>query len=404
MKDLLKIYHFPEQYLFYLFCGALFVLPMGTSPFTTIGVCILFIWIITGELFKKRQRYLRERWLLPVLALVVLVWLGLIYTPDRYGLGLKFAMKSHYWVYAIVLAGLSFTEKEKPEYLIQCLLAGLFINAIIGFLQLSGLVPTFYKERYTGLSSGYNTLGILLILGIIIASFYFRRSEDRKEKIFFLFLMLTYFTHLIILKGRGGYLTFVLLSPIVVYNISNGKHLVIAFLLYLLAIDLMSFSPIVQERIIDSIEDVRVQLKAGGDITWGKQYTEDENLQRIDRIYMWRSAIELFIKHPIRGVGTGGYRKEILAGGAKRGVAHPHNNFLYMAVSFGVPGILVLGWFFWVLLKNGWTKRDNVIGFFILSSGLVIFVGGLTDTQILDAGPAFLLAVTTGLQAALPKD
>ncbi len=119
---------------------------------------------------------------------------------------------------------------------------------------------------------------------------------------------------------------------------------------------------------------------------------------------MWRWAIDLFVEHPLIGVGTGGYKQAILSGGGEKGIAHPHNNLLHMAVSYGIVGVVVFIWFFWVLLKNGWQNRGSVPGFFILSSGLVILVGGLTDTHILDAGGIFLLAVTTGFQAALPKE
>ena len=391
-----------ERWVFSLLCGALFLLPMGTSPFNILGILILALWVFTGEFFNKSGIYLRKSWLWPVMAMVALTWIGLIYTPDPYGLGIRFAKKSHYWLYALVVLGIPFTPK-RSETLIHALLAGLFINSLIGFMQLMDIVPTLYRDRYSGLSSGYNTLAILLILGIIMASFYFRTARRGRDRLIYLFLMLSYFLHLVILRGRGGYLTFALLSPLVVYNISGGKNRLITFLLYLLFIDLMSFSPFVQERVIESIDDVKVQFKAGGDISWGKQYSHDENLQRIDRVYMWRWAIDLFLEHPFTGVGTGGYKKSILTGGGGRGVAHPHNNFLYMAVSFGIMGILVLIWFFWILLKNGWRNRHTSMGFFIFASGLVIFVGGLTDTQIVDAGPAFLLAVTTGFQAALPK-
>lgn len=389
----------PGKGIFLLMGAALFVLPMGTSPFTIAALLALALWIFSGEFFRGKDAYLREPWLLPVIALVLLAWIGLTYTPDPQGQGFNLAKKSYYWLFALMAAGVALTDR-RPEILIRALLAGLLVNALIGFLQLLKVVPTFYKDRCAGLSSGYNTLAILLILGVIMASFYFREARSGREKAAWFVLMLSYFVHLIILRGRGGYLTFALLSPMVVINLSGGRRLVNTLLIYVLLAGMMALSPFVRERVVESIEDVRVQFQSDRKIAWGKQYSEDENLQRIDRVYMWRWAFDLFLEHPLTGVGTGGFSRSVLDRGGGRGVAHPHNNFLYMAVSFGIPGVLALGWFFWVLLERGWRNRRDPLGYFILSSGLVILIGGLTDTHIIDAGPAFLLAVVTGLQAA----
>jgi len=49
-----------------------------------------------------------------------------------------------------------------------------------------------------------------------------------------------------------------------------------------------------------------------------------------------------------------------------------------MAVSFGLIGVFAILWFFWEIIKNAWSERDTPLGFFILSTALVIFsvVGG----------------------------
>jgi len=114
--------------------------------------------------------------------------------------------------------------------------------------------------------------------------------------------------------------------------------------------------------------------------------------------------VSLFMKNPVLGVGTGGYKKATLASGGDVGVDHPHNSFLYMAVSFGAVGIVAFLWFFWLLVKNGWTNRKKPLGFFVFSVALVYLAGGITETNILDAGGAFFLAITTGLQSSLSKD
>ncbi|MDY7035768.1 MAG: O-antigen ligase family protein [Thermodesulfobacteriota bacterium] len=401
-KSQLMIGRVPEQWLYYILCGAFCGLSLGTSTFTILGVCLLAVWVFSGEFLRKRHRFLNASWLWPVLIMICLMWLGLIYSPDRFGLGIKFAMKSHYWLYALVVGGILITG-NRFQNLLWAFFTGLLLNAMIGFLQLAGLFPTFFKERYAGISGGYNTLAILLILGIMVASFYFRYSKNTKVKLGCIFLMVVYFIHLIILKGRGGYFTFAILSPIIAYNFSGGRHLLITFLVYLLFLGVMSLSPFVQERVIKTINNVRIQMNASDEIAWGKQYSEDERIQGTDRIYMWRWAIDIFLEHPFTGAGTGGYKSRIVEGGGQKAITHPHNNFLYMAANHGIFGVLALCWLFLLLFKSGYRYRHKPAGFFVFSSTLVIFVGGITDTQVLDAGPAFLLGITTGLQSSLEK-
>jgi O-antigen ligase len=116
---------------------------------------------------------------------------------------------------------------------------------------------------------------------------------------------------------------------------------------------------------------------------------------------MWRWALTLFLDHPLVGVGTGCYRDAILSAGGEVAVDHPHNNLLYVASSYGMVGLVVFGWLFWTLLRIGWRNRDRTVGFFVLASCLVLLLGGMTDTHILDSGGAFLLSMTTGLTTGL---
>lgn len=389
---------FSEAWLYYLACLTFFVLPMGTSPSIMAGVCLLLAWLAGGNMIRRSKSYLRESWLWPIVGVIMLTWAGLLYSSDPGGLGLKYAQKTYYWLFVLPIAGIPFAAVS-AENLVKSLLAGLAVNAAVGFFQLGGILPVGYEGRYTGLSSGYNTLGILLVLGILVASYGFRTARHRRVKGGYAFLMVVYFLHLVILRGRGGYVTFALLSPMVVYNMAKGTRVLIMFLLYLLVITIMSSFPFVQERVVDSLHDMRIQMRSQKDVAWGKHYSEDESVQRFDRIYMWRWAIDLFLEKPLVGVGTGGYCQSTLMGGGERGIAHPHNNVLHVAVSFGILGLLIYLWFFWVLIRNGWRNRRQPLGFFILAVGLVILVGGLTDTHILDVGPSILLALTAGLQA-----
>ncbi|MEW6664798.1 MAG: O-antigen ligase family protein [Thermodesulfobacteriota bacterium] len=387
-----------NRLIYFLACSALFAMPLGTSPFTILGVCLLALWVFSGQFLSGYRFYLQAPWFLPVLGMTVLVWLGLIWSCEPWGLGLEYAEKSHYWLYALPVASVSPMITRK-DHLIMAFLAGLFANSLAGFFQLGSVLLGFSRwggRVLSGFCSGYSTLGILLVLGIMAASFYFGKAGEWRRKALFGFLMLTYFGHLMILQGRGAYLTFLLLSPMVFHNVLRGRRTSLVFLSCLLAAGVLFSSPIVQNRISRIGMDLQHHLRSDPEERWGRKYSEHQ-----DRFYMWRWAGSLFLDHPLLGVGTGGYRRAILARGGEVAVNHPHSNLLYVASSFGMIGLVVFGWLFWILLRTGWRNRDQAMGFFVLASSLVLLLGGITDTHILDSGGAFLLSMTTGLSSSL---
>ncbi|RJR38273.1 MAG: LPS export ABC transporter permease LptF [Desulfobacteraceae bacterium] len=391
---------FLNRLLYFLSCGAMFVMALGTSPFTILGSCMVAAWVFSGEFLRGRRVYLSLPWFLPVCLMVILAWVSLIWSHDR-ELGVDYASKSYYWLYALAIAGAAPMIRGR-EHIVKAFLGGLLLNATAAFLQAATLLPRFSKwgaKGYTGFYGGYNTLGILLVLGILVASFYLRPGVPTKRRIAAGCLTAVYFIHLMILESRGAYLTFFILSPLLFYNVIGRKSRLWIILACIVAAAVLYSSPIVRDRINKAGEDIQYHFSSSNGDEWGKQYSE-----RLDRLYMWRWALTVISEHPLLGVGAGGYRKAVLSAGGEVGVDHPHNNFLHVGSSYGIGGLFLLGWLFWILLKTGWVNRNEPIGFLVLASSLVLLVGGLTDTHVLDSGGAFLFALTTGLQTAAGKE
>lgn len=390
-----------DEWLFFAFFALFFSMPLGTSPPTICAALATLIWIFSGKITKIWDTSLKKTWFWPVLLLMILPWVGLLYTPDVGGLGIKFAKKTHYWVYCMAVASIGFGAFP-PHRLIQAFLMGLTFNVLVGIAQFAGLVPVQQglKGMYSGLGLQYSTLSTYLVVGVLMASFYFKKAADKKSQAFFLFLALLYFFHLIILEGRAGYLSFLILCPLVVHNFLKKFSRLQISLVCIALLASMFISPVVRDRVSLSIDEVKYHLNADPEKAWGREYTANQ-----DRFSMWYAAVRIFSEHPILGVGTGGYQtviKEML-GPEWPLIAHPHSNILYMAVSFGVIGIFALLWFFWEIIKNSLKERHTALGFFVLSTALVIFTSGLVNTQIKDAGTLLLLAVVTGLQNGLQR-
>jgi O-antigen ligase len=387
-----------DQLLFGAGAGACFCMALGTAPMTIMGAASVAIWLFSGEAWRRRSIYLSHSWFRPVAAMILLPWVGLLYTPDVGGLGINYALKTHYWLYGLALAAIAF-DRFPAQRLIQAFMAGVAVNAVAAVLQFSGILPydNPIANNY-GIGPGYSTMSPYLIVCILTASFYFKNTERTNIRWALLLLMGLYFVHLVIMRGRNGYLTFMLVSPLMVANLFRKVNPLKILLVYTLLVGLMLASPAVRREIAWTTEQVRAHLNAPPEKRWGRDYVEKEH-----RIWIYTNAIRVFLLHPWIGTGTGGFQTVVERLGKPNWpkLRHPHNSFLHMAVSYGIVGVGILGWLFWELFRYAWPQRRTVTGFFVLASTLVLFVSGMFDTQVTNAGMAFLLSVTVGLLEAL---
>ncbi|MBI4823606.1 MAG: O-antigen ligase family protein [Nitrospirae bacterium] len=381
-----------ERLMFLSLCGLFFLIPVATSPSVIVGLTTLAIWVFSGKFIKNRS-WLKQRWSLPVIAMMLLPWVGLLWTEDV-TTGLSFARKSHYWLFAFAIASLSFSSL-RVDALMKAYIGGVSFTALLFLMQLAGAIPM--RPPYSvGLLNkwAHISFSLLLTFSVLLLSFYFKEAKQKRDKVICLCLMLLNFLALSMLFSDSGHLAFILLSPLVAYNILSKRHLLNVLIVSALMTGALFLSPVTQNRLIEAVT---------GTIT----YTESTDLTPIGgRYYMWTGALKIYLKNPVFGIGTGGYQSEIRKLRINGQLAEkiitedpiqPHNSFLYMAVSFGIPGIITLVWLFALLIKSGWQNRSSLTGFSILAFTLTLLIGSLTDTQILQVHTGMLFALFTGL-------
>ncbi len=106
-----------------------------------------------------------------------------------------------------------------------------------------------------------------------------------------------------------------------------------------------------------------------------------------ERLLMWKSATNMFLDHPLLGVGVGQYkdkyqREYILPEAKERKQKHAHSNIFQMLGQSGALGlisfILLFGYIFWFGFKSMW-KNQNLYGMLIVSISTSFFIQGLTE-------------------------
>lgn len=86
-------------------------------------------------------------------------------------------------------------------------------------------------------------------------------------------------------------------------------------------------------------------------------YTEITQYQAFDgtslglRIDMWRLALQNFLDHPFIGTGNGTYHQIAAThfGYCEYTCTHPHNQYLFFAMEYGVLGVVAFLWLLWAL-------------------------------------------------------
>ncbi|HCY86044.1 MAG TPA: hypothetical protein DHV36_12985 [Desulfobacteraceae bacterium] len=375
-----------DVWLFRLVALTFFLLPIGTSPPLISASLAVVVFFATGK-FRQIPGVLTASWFVPVVCLFVIPWVWLAISQNL-DLGIDYAMKGKYWSVAIVAATLWISDNQVFT-LVKCLWAGLVIGALLALYQ--AVVHGFGYQDFLGFGITHTLLSNYLIVGMLMVGFYFRRTNDRKLNLWLLIMALLFLFHLAVLRGKSGYLIFILAVPFIARDILfRWPNWIKGTVVVVLVLSFLSFPP-VRNRIMEPVK----QLKNMRTVS-----LDDPDSEVEPRFFIFSQAALALKQHPVMGIGTGSFLEFTRANGVKK-LAHPHNNLIYMWVSFGIAGLGCILWLFGRLFYTAWKSRKTPLGYFVLTSSLVLFATGLFDTQFLNTNTLLLLTIIYGLQGPL---
>lgn len=381
-----------ERLAFLGLCLTFFLAPLGTTPFLAAAFLTMSAWLASGRFAADSRLMLGQRWALPVGAVVLLHWAGLLYTSDP-GSGLGFALKTHYWVFALAAAGAA-SGRHDADALVKSLLAGLAVASIAHIAVFTGLVGA--PEKYRAGFINPITYGLLLTFGLVLLSHYSGVAATSARRLLCASGMLLYLTSLSLFAGAPGrtaLLPLFAVTPIIVHNMAGRRGRLWTLGATVAAAGALFFLPVVQGTIADAAHQVSAYYAGAPDSPVGL------------RLHMWSGAMRIFLENPLFGVGTGGYEAEMAryaVAGLPQGfsASQPHNSFLYMAASFGLSGLAAIVWLFYELAREAWGKKETAAGRAALSFVIIMTAASLTDSQVLQVHSGMLLAMLAGLMAA----
>lgn len=376
------------------FCGIFFFLPVMTPPTAYFAVLVATVWILSGRFMKDIPSFWKTDLARPMIFFIILPWIGLLYAPQP-GLGFGVAWKTRYWILPIAIIPL-LSLRKKPDLLLQMFLAGLSLNSAIAMMQYAGILhDEGFATGLVGGASPWISFSLLLTTGILIASFYASRANSVRGRAIYIAAVAQYFITIGCVGGRSGYLALIILFPLTAYILVGQKHMVRILVISAVGIAVLFAFPVVRARVSRAAQDIEMYRQGKIDTSLGL------------RFHMWGIALKEIESHPVIGLGTAGFREAWQENKGNPSLPfydHPHNTFIYMMVSFGIPGLLSFCWLLFVMLKKGWRGRNSPMGFAVLVFTAVFIIGSMTDTELYPFAMSTALPLFAGMSEVVSDE
>lgn len=324
-------------------CGAVALLLGVPTSIALVNIGILFIligWFMSGRWRWKVDVIRHNPITLPVVLLSALVLVGLTYTdaPKAY-------FGHHLYVYSkLPLMLMLLTLLHEPRWQRLGLLAfaaGSLITVASTYANIWFDVP-WSDSHNQGFGVSHHVFNDYIAQGLAMSFFTALASvialdarSPAKRWTWVMVAVFTVFSITHLLQGRTGQVVLLAMFCALAWTASPAQWRTrMLTLVVVTMVALFLSSPLLRERVTSVFTEFA-------------QYTDAGVLATSTgfRLDMWKKALEFFLSSPLWGHGTASYRlltEQIYADSGVCAVScfHPHNQFLFLAVEFGVLGLV----------------------------------------------------------------
>lgn len=333
----------------FLICAFAFLIILKVS--IAVFVLILLLTVVIIEYNKKILLDLAKS---PVLLLFIgfYVWhlAGMLWSSNlAYGFK-DMETKLSYLVFPLLFSSYIITPSIRKNVFIAfvsgCILLCIYllVKAFIDF-QSNKVILSFF---YSGLSRFVHPtyLAMYLNVAIILLLSFFQKSLPAKSRYAILTGILFLITSIMMLSSRMAIFTTVFTCTIYLFLTGVADPLKKRILYPLLFIATCSAALYITNGFYNRIEQVEIAVTHFEEI---KPETNKEYNSATSRPELWKEALEVILKNPIVGTGTGDIKDELYSQYVKHDFQYaierrlnPHNQFLHTSVALGAVGLILL--------------------------------------------------------------
>ena len=367
-----------------------FSLSTSRSLFAMSAFVMILGWFFSAQWRQKLNTLIEKPAALWITALVAWMYLSILWsegTPDS----ISYAAKVQW---QLLLIPIIVTLANDDAWIDKCWKAfAIGMTVLILHIYMMQFVAIPWVHSDSPDSVFFNPIPQSIGLGIFSAWCILeliRGSDHKLYKLSLIFLLLAAsYAVFSISQQRSGYVAWLIAcSTVLIFSLRSRQRLMAIFTIFLLFVAIVMSSSKIQGR----IEQAKMDIAS---------YEYKNNYSSIgSRLHMWFTGAQLIKEAPLLGHGLGSYpvvsaEKFKDSAMCAIGCMHPHNQYVFYAIEFGIFGMLIYICFLIShLFQQIINMRFNLLHISVLST---LFIIGIFDTTLWYRAFIYLFVPLLGL-------
>ncbi|MES2998366.1 MAG: O-antigen ligase family protein [Pseudomonadota bacterium] len=347
------------------------VLPLSTAALEVFFTASILCCLCAGE-WRKQYEILRMNPLaFMFLVFFALFVVGLSYTEAPLPAALHTLLKYSKFLFGFFLFSI-FADEKTARYASFSFLVAVTLTLLLSYCKFFAAYDFLRKfPNDSGVFKDHIFTGFILAFGSYCYALIAFSEKKWRLTAIVLFLLAVYDV-LFINMGRSGYIVFISLFLLLGWQQFHWKGFAVALVITIfLVASTLYFSANFDDRLSITQHDIQQYDKGTMDTSIGL------------RLSFYKNSLQLLRQHPWIGTGTGGFAQAYAKVEDRWMTTNPHNEYLNIAVQFGLLGIIVLLSLFFIHWHESFrlaTMRKNFAQAVLVS----IAVGSLFNSWLMD--------------------
>lgn len=370
-----------------------FALPLSTAALMIFFTAAVLCSLLAGNCYEKYLILRLNPMALMFIVFFALFLIGLSYTTAQWPRALHTITKYSKFLLGFFLFSI-FKHEKTAHFAFFAFLLAASLTLFLSLLKYFGhwdLLHRFVSD--SGVFKDHIFTGFLLAFSSYCFAIFAISIKNAWRWLFVVLFMLAAYNVLFINLGRSGYVVLFSLLLLLASQLFRWKGLLAGILISIFLCSGLLFLPDNFKERFNLIHKEINQYKQGN-------FATSVGL----RLEFYHNSFKLLKKHPWIGTGTGSFAQDYVSVSPDKQFAtqNPHNEYLNIAVQFGLLGVMVLLTLFIVHARTSF-RLQGLHQYFAQAVLVSIVVGSLFNSWLMDVTQGCFYVIFTALFfAALP--